>query len=149
MFYVIIYTIICNYKIMTIKLKDLYLFEWIKENLLHFIIDNSRRVEYTKSDYVLHQWQDSDNNAYIIQSWIAKIEIDWEEIWILQEWNIFWEIALITNEKRTASIKAETDLVLLKISKELLHKIIKEFKNGKEIQKELIRRIKENAKKSA
>jgi CRP-like cAMP-binding protein len=36
---------------------------------------------------------------------------------------------LITNEKRTASVKAETDLVLLKINKELLHRIIKEFKN--------------------
>ncbi|MDR0772376.1 MAG: cyclic nucleotide-binding domain-containing protein [Candidatus Peribacteria bacterium] len=42
---------------------------------------------------------------------------------------MFGEIALITNEKRTASVKAETDLVLLKINKELLHRIIKEFKN--------------------
>jgi CRP-like cAMP-binding protein len=133
---------------MTIKLKDLYLFEWIKEDFLHFIIDNSKRVEYIRSDYVLHQWQDSDNSAYIIQSWIAKIEIDGEEIWALYEWDVFWEIALITNEKRTASVKAETDLILLKISKDLLHKIIKEFKNGKEIQKELIRRIQENTRKS-
>jgi CRP-like cAMP-binding protein len=129
---------------MSIKLKDLYLFEWIEEDLLHFIVDNSRRVEYTKYDYILHQWQDSDNNAYIIQSGIVKVEIDGEEVWILNEWDIFWEIALITDEKRTASVKAETDLILLKINKDLLQKIIKEFKNWKEIQKELIKRIQEN-----
>jgi hypothetical protein len=28
------------------------------------------------SDYVLHQGQDSDENAYIIQSGTAKIEIE-------------------------------------------------------------------------
>jgi hypothetical protein len=43
-------------------------------------------------------------------------------------------------------VKSETDLVLLKINKDLLQKIIKEFKNWKEIQKELIKRIQENHK---
>jgi CRP-like cAMP-binding protein len=100
-------------------------------------------------DYVLHQGQDSDENAYIIQSGTAKVEMDGEEVKTLGEWEIFGEIALITNEKRTASVKAETDLVLLKINKELLHRIIKEFKNWKEIQAELIKRIGENIKKSA
>jgi CRP-like cAMP-binding protein len=130
-----------------VKLKDIYLFEWISKDLVNFIVDNSRRVEYAKFDYVLHQWQESDWNAYIIQSWIAKVEINNEEAKTLQEWDIFWEIALITNEKRTASVKAETDLVLLKINKDLLHKIIKEFKNWKKIQEEIVNRIKENHKR--
>jgi hypothetical protein len=34
----------------------------------------------------------------------------------------------------------------LKINKELLHKIIKEFKNWKQIQEEIIKRIQENLK---
>lgn len=134
---------------MATKLKDIYLFEGISDELINFIIDNSRRVEYVAWDYVLHQGQDSDENAYIIQSGTAKVEMDGEEVKTLGEWEIFGEIALITNEKRTASVKAETDLVLLKINKELLHRIIKEFKNWKEIQAELIKRIGENIKKSA
>ena len=129
---------------MIIKLKDTYLFQGISEDLVFFIVDNSRRVEYIEWDYVLHQWQESDNNAYIIQSWIAKIEIDWEEVATLKEWDIFWEIALITNENRTASVRAQSDLVLLKINKDLLQRMIKEFKNWKEIQAEIIKRIRDN-----
>jgi CRP-like cAMP-binding protein len=132
---------------MATKLKDIYLFEWISKELVNFIIDNSRRVEYTAWDYVLHQGQESDENAYIIQSGTAKVEIDGEELKNLEEWDIFWEIALITSEKRTASVKAETDLILLKINKDLLHRLIKEFKNWKQIQEEIIKRIKENHKK--
>jgi hypothetical protein len=44
-------------------------------------------------------------------------------------------------------VKAETDLVLLKINKELLHRIIKEFKNWKKIKEEIIKRIQENHKR--
>lgn len=126
------------------KLKDTYLFEWINEELIFFVIDNSRRVEYIAWDYILHQWEETDNNAYIIQSWIAKVEINSEEVAVLKEWSIFWEIALITNENRTASVRAETDLILLKINKDLLQRMIKEFKNWKEIQTEIIKRIQEN-----
>jgi CRP-like cAMP-binding protein len=38
-------------------------------------------------------------------------------------------MALITDEVRTASIIANTDVILLQIDKELLHTIIKKFKN--------------------
>lgn len=131
---------------MAIKLRDIYLFEWIDKDLIHFIVDNSRRVEYVVWDYIIHQWEKSDNVAYIIQEWKAEVEIDWKIINSLWEWDVFWEIALITNEERTASVRAVTDLVLLKINKDLLHKIIKEFKNWKEIQAEIIKRIKENHK---
>ena len=133
---------------MILKLKDIYLFESIDDNLICYIIDNARRVEYVEGDSVIYEWQASDNNAYIIQSGKAIVEKEWEKIASLKEWDIFWEIALITNEKRTATIRAETDLILLKINKELLHKIIKEFKNWKKIQEEIIKRIKENNQKT-
>jgi CRP-like cAMP-binding protein len=38
-------------------------------------------------------------------------------------------MALITDEPRTATIVADTDVILLQIDKELLHTIIKKFKN--------------------
>lgn len=129
---------------MMIKLKDTYLFEWVNDELVFFIIDNSRRVEYIAWDSIIFQWQESDNTAYIIQSGVAEVEIDWEEVAKLHPWDIFWEIALITNEKRTATVRAKTDLVLLKITKELLQRIIKELKNWKDLQTEIIRRIREN-----
>lgn len=132
---------------MMLKLKDLYLFEWVSEEFIYYIIDNARRVEYISWDSVIHEWEDSDWNAYIIQDGKAKVEREWEKVANLKASDIFWEIALITNEPRTASVIAETDLVLYKINKELLHKMIKEFKNWKEIQAKIMERITQNHKK--
>ncbi len=131
---------------MNLKLKDIYLFQWIDIELINKIIDNSRRVNIEKWDYIIHQWEKSNNEAYIIQKWKASVEIDSKEVNIINPWEIFWEIALITDENRTASIKALEDLVLLKINKELLHTIIKEFKNWKDIQKTVYERIMQNLK---
>ncbi len=131
---------------MTLKLKDIYLFQWIDSELINKIIDNSRRVEVKEWDYIIHQWENSNNEAYIIQKWNASVEIDWKQVNTIKTWEIFWEIALITDENRTASIKALENLVLLKINKELLHTIIKEFKNWKDIQKTVYDRIIQNLK---
>jgi len=131
---------------MNLKLKDIYLFQWIDIELINKIIDNSRRINIKKWDYIIHQWESSNNEAYIIQKWKASVEIDSKEVNTINPWEIFWEIALITDENRTASIKALEDLILLKINKELLHTIIKEFKNWKDIQKTVYERIMQNLK---
>jgi len=132
---------------MWIKLKDVKFFEWIDIESINNIIDNSRRIEYKAGDVVLFQWATSNGSAYIIQDGSVKVEIDDNEVAKIWEWEIFWEIALITDEPRVASVIADTDLVLLKITKELLHTIIKDFKNGPEIQEILMKRILENIQK--
>ncbi|MDD3646097.1 MAG: cyclic nucleotide-binding domain-containing protein [Candidatus Gracilibacteria bacterium] len=132
---------------MSIKLKDIYLFEGIDSDFINLIVDNSRRLEINSGEYIIRQGENSDDSAYIIQDGNAIVEIDGKEVKELTEGNIFGEIALITDEPRTASIKAKSSVVLLKINKELLHKIMKEFKNGREIQKIVFERIMENHKK--
>lgn len=132
---------------MALKLKDNKIFEWIDWIFLNLIIDNSERIEVKSWKYIINQWDKTDNHAYIIQLWDVSVEIDWKQIKVLWEWDIFWEISLITNEPRTASIKSITDLVLLKINKTILKKIIKELKNWKEIQDKIFKRILENNKR--
>jgi len=132
---------------MTIKLKDIYLFKGITDDQISMIIDNSRREKINEWDTIIKQSDESDWNAYIIQSWNAIVEINWDIIKELNEWDIFWEIALITNEKRTATIKAKTNLILLKLNKDLLFEIIRKFENWKEIQKIVMDRIIKNTKK--
>lgn len=131
---------------MAIKLKDVYIFEWISMDQITMIIDNSRRETIKQWEIIINQWDDSDDNAYLIQDWTVGIEIDWKEVKEVEEWNVFWEIALITNEARTATVKAKSDLVLLKINKDLLFTIIRKFENWAEIQKTLMKRIMENTK---
>jgi CRP-like cAMP-binding protein len=131
---------------MAIKLKDIHLFEGIDLEYVWMLIDNSRRENYYTWDTILKQWEESNGSAYIIQEWEVKVEIKGKEIAVLKEWEIFWEIALITDEPRIATVKANTDIVLLKIDKNLLHTIIKKFKNWKDIQEILMKRISNNLK---
>ena len=131
---------------MTLKLKDIKLFEWIELEYIKIIIDNSRRVEYSKWDVILVEWEKSNWAAFIIQEWAVNVLIRWEIVNVINEWWFFWEIALITDEARTANIVANSDVILLKIDKELLHTIIKKFKNWSNIQKELLKRITDNIK---
>jgi len=132
---------------MAIKLKDIELFEGIDLQTIWYIIDNSRRETFSAWEAIIKQWEKTNGSAYIIQEWTVRVEIDWNEITKLNEWEVFWEIALITDEPRVASVIAESNIVTLKIDKELLHTIIKEFKNWKQIQEVLMKRIIENTKK--
>ena len=124
-----------------IKLKDIYLFQWINEEFTNMIVDNSRRVEFKKWEVIINQWDKSDWAAFIIQKGNVMVEIDWTIINHIWEWNIFWEIALITDEPRTATISATKNIIALKINKTLLEQIIRKFKNWKEIQKTIVERI--------
>lgn len=132
---------------MALRLKDNKIFEWIDWLFLNLVIDNSERVQIKSWEYIINQWVTADHHAYIIQIWEVWVIIDWKQIKILWEWEIFWEISLITEEPRTASVKALSDVILLKINKVILEKIIKELKNWKEIQKIIFDRIMENNKR--
>ena len=132
---------------MAISLKDIYFFQWIDNEFIKKIIDNSRREKIEKDTIIIKQRDKPDNNAYIIQEWSVIVSINWNFITELKEWNVFWEIALITNENRTATIKTKTDVIILKINKELLFSVMKELPNWEEIKKEVFNRIKENLKK--
>lgn len=141
--YICIYFI--NYVIM-ISLKDIYLFKDISPEFINFVIDNSRRMEVEAWKTILKQGDFSNLEAYIIQDWEAEVSIYEKVVKNLLPWEIFGEIALVTNEPRTATVTAKTDMILLKINQELLHKILKEFPNGSEIQKTMRDRIMENLK---
>lgn len=132
---------------MAIKLKDISLFEWIELGYIEMIIDNSRRIEYKSEDVIIFQWANSNGAAYIIQEWNVRVEINWELVTKINEWWLFWEIALITDEPRVASVIAESNIILLQIDQELLHTIIKKFKNWSDIQETFMKRILENIKR--
>lgn len=132
---------------MIIALKDIYFFQWIDEIFTNKIIDNSRREKIGEWKIIIKQGEKPDDNAYIIQEWSVIVSINWTFITELREWNVFWEIALITDENRTATIKAKTEVNLLKINKKLLFSVMKELENWDDIKNEVLNRIKNNLKK--
>jgi len=132
---------------MGIKLKDLKIFEWVDISAINMIIDNARREEHNSWDIIITAWDNSDWNTYIIQEGEVWVFMDKKEISSITEGAIFGEIALITNEPRTATVIAKTDLITLRINKELLDMIIKNFENWDDIKKIIMGRILENLEK--
>ncbi len=128
------------------KIRNIYLFDWFSTAFLDNILTNAKIINFKKWETIIKQWEKSQN-AYIIISWIVWVFKDNKNINTIFEWDIFWEIWLVTNEPRTATIVAETNIEVLEISKETLMKIMKNLPNWEVIQKTILNRIIQNNQK--
>ena len=128
------------------KLKKLYIFEGIETKYLEMIIQNSKIKTFSKGSLVFREWEKAEN-SFILISWVVSVIRAKKEINTIFEWDIFWEIGLVLSEPRTASIKAETDIEVLEITKNSINKIIKEYPNGEFIKVTILNRIIQNHNK--
>jgi CRP-like cAMP-binding protein len=127
-------------------IKNLYIFEWFDKDFLEKIFRKSEVEYFQKWSTVIKQWEKPEK-TYIIIEWIVSVNKDSEQINTIFEWDIFWEIAWVTNSKRNATIVAETDLELLTFDKNTLLEILKNNPNWEVIQKTILNRIIMNNKK--
>ncbi len=125
---------------------NLKIFEWIDEETVSDVIKNSEEKKFNKGELIMKEWDESNWEWYIIKSWSVSVKIWWEEVTTLKTWEIFWEIALLNEETRTASIEALTDLRVIVLTLENFINMINNDEN--KINKEIIRRIEENLQNS-
>jgi len=126
-------------------LEKLYIFEWFDSALLNEIEKKWEIIKFKTGDIIIKEWERADS-AYILISWIVKVSKNWKEISNIFEGDIFWEIALVTNEPRTATISAQDDVEVLKIDKKTLISIIKHIPNWEIIKNTILNRIIQNNK---
>jgi CRP-like cAMP-binding protein len=124
---------------------ELKIFEWVDKEIINEILSNSKEIKFKKWDIVIEELDSSNGEWYIIKEWIVKISINGENITELKSWDIFWEIALLNDESRTATVTAVSDLELIVLDIESLINMINNDTN--KINKEIIRRIEENLEK--
>lgn len=72
-----------------LKIKDIYVFQGLTKEFIDMVIDNSRRIEIKSWEYILKQWEKSNDEAYFIQAWEVDVEINWKVVNKIEEWNIF------------------------------------------------------------
>lgn len=124
--------------------EELYIFDWLtKEEISYFILMSETR-NYKKWDTILKEWDESDDTAFIIEKWSVSIIRDQEKVATLGAWDIFWEMALITSEPRTATVIADDDLEVLALQKDDFLALYQKSWRYQEIKDRILERIKDN-----
>ena len=125
---------------------NLAIFKGIEKNVVDSIILNCPEEKFAAWEIIMNQWEESNWKWYIIKDWTVKISINWKKIAELSKWNIVWEIALLNEEERTATVEAITDTTMIVLTLDNLIDMINSDDN--KINKEIMRRIEENLENS-
>lgn len=126
--------------------RDLKIFDWIDSDTLNNIILTSKVKNYSKWSIVIRQWDISNGEWYIIKYWKVEVLINWKKVKELWEWEIFGEIALLSEDERSASVIANSDIELIVITQDSILELINNWNES--INKNIMERIEENIKNS-
>ena len=121
---------------------SLKIFNWFDKEVVDKIVANCENRKYNNWDIILVEWEDSNWEWFIILKWRVSVSIYWQKIVDLNAGDIFWEIALLNEENRTATVKAQTELELIVLKMEHIIEIINNDKNS--LNKTILKRIEEN-----
>lgn len=119
----------------------LNIFSNIERNASIKIIKSLKKANIKKNTKLISKGEESDGKWYIIISWKVLIKTSNNEI-TLWVWEIFWEIALLNEWERTASVKSLTNLEVLVLNQEEIIEILKNKPD--EINKKIMDRVEEN-----
>ena len=75
-------------------------------------------------DEILFNQGDDGNKAYIIVSGRLSVEVDKNEVGFMSDGEVFGELALLLNQKRSATVKSVKPTELIEIDKEGLDSIL-------------------------
>lgn len=122
--------------------KKLKIFEWIDEAIVETILSQAQREEFWPGQIIIEQGEHPDGKGYIIESGTVDVWVNGKQTAVLRTWDIFWEIALLNEEPRTASIITKETTQVIVLSQEILFHMIENDNNT--INKEIMRRMEEN-----
>ena len=126
------------------ELYNLKIFSWIDREIIKNIIDWLEQKSYISGQIIMNQWDENNWEWYIIISGWVDVIINSEKVTSLWVWEVFWEIALLNEEDRTATVMANSDLELLVITQDSILQIMNE---DNFLNKEIMRRVQENTLK--
>ena len=125
-------------------LYNLKIFSWVEKEIVDDILLISSVKKFNVWDIIINEWEDSDWKWYIIKSWEVEVSIKWNFVAKLWWGDIFWEIALLNEDERTATIKALTEVETIVITLDSLLDIVNNWNTS--INQDVMNRIEENLK---
>lgn len=120
----------------------LEIFKWISPDVVKKIILNCEDRNFNENEIIIREWEETNWEWYILKSGKVAIIIWGKKIAELHDWDIFWEIALLNEEKRTATITALSNIEVIVLNYDNLIEMIENDENI--INKKIINRIEEN-----
>ena len=120
----------------------LKIFSWLEKETVDQIVQNSEERNYNSWDIIIFEWEAANWEWYILKKWRVMVSIWWKDIVNLNPWDIFWELALLSEEKRTATVRAETEISVIVLNMDNLIMILNNDNNW--LNKTILRRIEEN-----
>lgn len=127
---------------MSENIYSLEIFKWIERETVDKIVAWCSEKVFEYWEIIISEWEESNWEWYIIKDWSVSVSISWQKIAELASGNIFWEIALLNEESRTATVTANKDTQVIVLKLNDLIDMINNDDNS--INKEIIRRIEEN-----
>ena len=124
------------------RIYSLKIFEWIDKETIKKIVDDCEVREYLDGEIIMMENDASNWEWYIIKSGNVEIIIWWTRVAELGVWDIFWEIALLNEEDRTATVRAIKNLKVFVLNIDHLMEMINNGSNL--INKTILSRIEEN-----
>jgi len=127
---------------MTETVYSLKIFQWIERDVVDNIILNCEDRVLWSGEIIMMEWEQSNGEGYIIKSGQVEINIRWQKVAELSSGDIFWEIALLNEEDRTATITTLSKVEVIVLTLDNLIEMINNDEN--KINKEIMKRIEEN-----
>ncbi len=121
---------------------DLKIFADLEKEVIDDIIKHAKVEYYQAGEIIILQNDESNGKWYIIKSWEVKVEINSMQVALLWIWDIFWEIALLNDEARTATVTAITDVETIIISIDDIMELISNWNSS--INNDIMARIEAN-----
>ncbi|HBB27072.1 TPA: hypothetical protein DCZ36_01060 [Candidatus Gracilibacteria bacterium] len=129
---------------MSTQKEGLYIFEGLTQKQIAYFIMMSETLHFNKGATIISEGDVSDNRAYLIESGSVDIYRQDVNITTLHEGDIFGEMALITNEPRTARVVSSTDTEVLAFNKDEFLMLYKQSGLYENIKGKILMRVKDN-----
>lgn len=120
----------------------LQIFSGIAPEVVDMIIAECPTELFKKGEVIMNEGDTPDGKWYILKSGKVQVSIGGIEVAVLEKGEIFWEIALLNEEERTATITALKDLETIVLSQQDIFTMIENDENT--INKEIMRRMESN-----
>jgi serine/threonine-protein kinase len=104
------------------SLKDLRFFKAFKSGELREVLDASTTAVIRAGDVIIREGE-MDNSLYILLAGLAEVRKGRQLITLLEKGDVFGEIGFLYAVKRTASVLATTDVLVLKVNAQLLEQM--------------------------